>query len=72
MEYTFTINLYYVLLLLSFLVLFFIYMKDDGDDHLTHIRHDVEMKKEWYKMLAEQRKKEINPKRYFVGEIDGK
>jgi hypothetical protein len=47
-------------------------MKDDGDDHLTHIRHDVEMKKEWYKMLAEQRKKEINPKRYFVGEIDGK
>jgi hypothetical protein len=31
-------------------------MKDDGDDHLTHMRHDVEMNKEWFRMLAEQKK----------------
>ena len=38
-------------------VLLYIYSKDDGDDHLTHIRHDVEMKKEWFKMLAERNAK---------------
>jgi hypothetical protein len=60
MEYSFTINLWYVLWVVVFAVLFYIYMQDDGDDHLTHIRHDVEMKKEWFRMLAKQ--KTNNPK----------
>jgi len=38
-------------------VLLYIYSKDSGDDHLTHIRHDIEMKKEWFKMLAERNAK---------------
>jgi hypothetical protein len=37
-------------------ILFYIYTKIDGDDRLTHLRHDIEMKKEWYKMLAERNK----------------
>ena len=57
MEFTFTINLFYVLWISIFAVLFYIYMKDDGDDHLTHIRHDVEMKKEWFRMLADKNRK---------------
>jgi Na+(H+)/acetate symporter ActP len=57
MEYTLTINLFYVLWAVFFAVIFYIYMQDDGDDHLTHIRHDVEMKKEWFRMLAEQQVK---------------
>jgi hypothetical protein len=57
MEFTFTINLFYVLWISIFAVLFYIYMKDDGDDHLTHIRHDVEMKKEWFRMLANRNRK---------------
>ena len=56
MEYTLTINLFYVLGLAVFAVLMYIYMKDDGDDRLTHLRHDIEMKKEWFRMLAEQNK----------------
>ena len=56
MEYTLTINLFYVLGLAFFAVLMYIYMKDDGDDRLTHLRHDIEMKKEWFRMLAEQNK----------------
>ena len=36
-------------------VLLYIYNKDDGDDRLTHIRHDIEIKKEWFKMLAERK-----------------
>ena len=56
MEYTLTINLFYVFGIAFFAAIFYIYMQDDGDDHLTHIRHDVEMKKEWFKMLAEQNK----------------
>ena len=57
MEFTFTINLFYVLWISIFAVLFYIYMKDDGDDHLTHIRHDVEMKKEWFRMLSDRNRK---------------
>lgn len=57
---TFTITItaiqLYTLGLFSFVaVLLYIYSKDDGDDHLTHIRHDIEMKKEWFKMLAERK-----------------
>jgi hypothetical protein len=37
-------------------VLLYVYIKDDSDDHLTQKRHDVEMRKEWFKMLAEQNK----------------
>ena len=50
----------YALCLFCFIaVLFYIYTKIDGDDHLTHIRHDIEMKKEWFKMLAERNKNAI-------------
>jgi hypothetical protein len=56
MEYTFTINLFYVLWAVLFGLVFYVYVKDDGDDHLTHIRHDVEMRKEWFRMLADQKK----------------
>jgi hypothetical protein len=56
MEYTITINLFYILGLAFFAVLMYVYIKDDGDDRLTHIRHDIEMKKEWFRMLAEQNK----------------
>ena len=37
----------------------YVYIKDDGDDRLTHIRHDIEMKKEWFRMLAEQNKQKV-------------
>jgi len=56
MEYTFTINLFYVIWFSILVLAFYIYMQDDGDDHLTHIRHDIEMKKEWFRMLAEKNK----------------
>jgi hypothetical protein len=58
---TFTITItdmqIYAVCFCSFIaLLLYIYTKDDGDDHLTHIRHDIEMKKEWFRMLAEQKK----------------
>jgi hypothetical protein len=56
MEYTITINLVYVLWAVAVVILFYIYINDDSDDHLTRIRHDVEMRKEWFGMLAEQNK----------------
>lgn len=62
MEYTIVITAaqIYTICFISFIaVLLYIYTKDDGDDHLTHIRHDIEMKKEWFRMLAEQNKKKI-------------
>jgi len=57
---TFTITLtvmqIYTVCFFSFIgVLLYIYSKDNGDDHLTHIRHDIEMKKEWFRMLAERK-----------------
>ena len=55
MTFTITAMQLYTVGFFSFIaVLFYIYMKDDGDDHLTHIRHDIEMKKEWFRMLAEK------------------
>jgi hypothetical protein len=62
MEFTIVITAYhlYIAAFVAFVaVLFYIYMQDDGDDHLTHIRHDIEMKKEWFRMLAEQKKNNI-------------
>jgi uncharacterized membrane protein len=58
--FTLTVMQIYTACFFSFIaVLFYIYTKDDGDDHLTHIRHDIEMKKEWFKMLAERNKNVI-------------
>ena len=59
MDYTVTVNLFHILIVLCFAVVFYIYVKDNGDDHLSQIRHDVEMKKEWFRMLAEQNKQKI-------------
>ena len=62
MTITFTITamqLYTVGFFSFIAVLLYIYSKDDGDDHLTHIRHDVEMRKEWFRMLAERNKNAI-------------
>jgi len=62
MTFTFTItamHLYAVGFFSFIAVLLYIYSKDDGDDHLTHIRHDVEMRKEWFRMLAERNKNVI-------------
>jgi hypothetical protein len=57
---TFTVMQIYTACFFSFIaVLLYIYTKIDGDDHLTHIRHDIEMKKEWFKMLAERNKNAI-------------
>jgi hypothetical protein len=62
MTFTFTITamqLYTVGFFSFIAVLLYIYSKDDGDDHLTHIRHDIEMRKEWFRMLAERNKNAI-------------
>jgi len=60
MAYTFTINILYLFWLVLIVATVYIYIKDDLDDRLTQIRHDVEMRKEWFRMLAEQKKS--NPK----------
>jgi hypothetical protein len=58
--FTLTVMQIYAACFFSFIaVLLYIYTKIDGDDHLTHIRHDIEMKKEWFKMLAERNKNAI-------------
>ena len=62
MSFTITLTLYdlYCIGFFSFIaILFYIYTKIDGDDHLTHIRHNIEMKKEWFRMLAERNKNAI-------------
>ena len=56
MDYTVTVNLFHILWITILVVAFYIYIKDNGDDHLTQMRHDVEMRKEWFRMLAEQQK----------------
>ena len=56
MDYTFTVNLFHILWITILVVAFYIYIKDNGDDHLTQMRHDVEMRKEWFRMLADQQK----------------
>jgi hypothetical protein len=65
MEFTIILTLeqIYTACFISFIaILLYIYTKIDGDDHLTHIRHDIEMKKEWFRMLAEQKKLEQTKK----------
>ena len=52
-----TMQLYTVGFFSFIAVLLYIYSKDNGDDHLTHIRHDIEMRKEWFKILAERNAK---------------
>jgi len=56
MELTFTVNVFYVLWALALGLAFYIYTKDNGDDRLTQMRNDVEARKEWFRMLAEQNK----------------
>ena len=56
MEYTVTINVFYALWAVALVLVLYIYTKDEGDDHLTQMRHDVEIRKEWFRMLAEQNK----------------
>ena len=56
MGYTVTVNLFHIMWVPILAVLLYVYIKDDSDDHLTQKRHDVEMRKEWFKMLAEQNK----------------
>jgi len=58
MDYVVTVNLFHVLWITVLAVVFYIYTKDNGDDRLTQIRHDVEVKKEWFRMLAEQNKQQ--------------
>ena len=57
MEYTVTINIFHAVWILVVVVVFYIYTKDDSDDRLTQMRHDVEMRKEWFRMLAEKNKR---------------
>jgi hypothetical protein len=56
MDYTITINLFYILWISILVVVLYVYIKDDSDDYLTQMRHDVETRKEWFRMLAEQNK----------------
>ena len=56
MDYTVTVNLFHVLWITVLAVALYIYTHDDSDDHLTQKRHDVEIRKEWFRMLAEQNK----------------
>ena len=62
MEYTFTVDVFYVLWALAVGLVFYIYTKDDGDDRLTQMRNDLEARKEWFKMLAEQNKRKKSVK----------
>ena len=56
MDYTVTVNLFHALWITVLIVALYIYIKDNSDDHLTQMRHNVEMRKEWFRMLAEQQK----------------
>lgn len=56
MDYTVTVNLFHIICVTVFGLVLYIYTKDNGDDRLTQMRHDVEMKKEWFRMLAEKNK----------------
>jgi F0F1-type ATP synthase membrane subunit a len=62
MEYTLTVNVFYVLWTLALVLVFYIYTKDDGDDRLTQMRNDLEARKEWFRMLAEQNKRKKSVK----------
>jgi hypothetical protein len=53
---TITADQLYTICFFGFIaVLLYIYTKIDGEDRLTQIRHDVEMQKEWFQMLAAKR-----------------
>ena len=62
MEYTFTVNIFYVVWALALGLVFYIYTKDNGDDRLTQMRNDIEARKEWFRMLAEQNKQKKSVK----------
>ena len=60
MEFVITINFYYIALIALGFGLGYLCLAGVGrqrETRLDHKRHDVEVKKEWYRMLAEQRKK---------------
>jgi hypothetical protein len=63
MDYTFTINLFYLLWIALIVIALYIYINDNSDDRLTQMRHDVEIKKEWFRMLAEQNKQKAKNNR---------
>ena len=50
-------HIYGALLFIFIAILLYIYTKIDGEDRLTHMRHDVEINKEWFRMLAERNRK---------------
>jgi hypothetical protein len=65
-EISFVINLnpdYLAYFLLSFgfgIGFYYIFYSDNSDSELDRMKHDLAVKKEWIRMLAEQRKS--NPK----------
>ena len=59
MEFTFTINFYYFAFLALGFGIGYLCLAGRGQQRetkLDHMTHDVEVKKEWYRMLAEQNK----------------
>jgi hypothetical protein len=57
MEITLTITSFQIYAALYFIyiaILLYIYTKIDGEDRVTHMRHDVEINKEWFRMLAKR------------------
>lgn len=67
MEFVITINLYYVGLIALGFGLGYLCLAGIGQQRETkidHMRHDVQVKKEWYRMLAEQNKKKNNNNGY--------
>jgi hypothetical protein len=63
MDYTVTINLWYLLWAAVFAVVFYIYTTDNSDDRLTQLRNDLDARKEWFRMLAEQTKQNTKSNR---------
>ena len=63
MDYTVTVNLFHILWVTILVVVLYIYTQDNSDDHLTQMRHNVEVKKEWFRMLAEQNKQKTRNNR---------
>jgi hypothetical protein len=60
MEFVITINLYYVALIALGFGLGYLCLAGVGQQRETRLdqkKHDIEVKKEWYRMLAEQNKK---------------
>jgi hypothetical protein len=63
MEFTITINLYYIALLALGFGLGYLCLAGRGQYRATkldHMKDDLAAKKEWYRMLAEQNKKKNN------------